>query len=137
MIHLKHALAVALFAAAFGVQAQSLPQDHPLSGRFESEEFLNFWRSEGWAYTADQKEAMDCLSFGDLQPLQGQAKATVDGLLTNAFDPAQYAVNVAQNRHTTYCVDGAGVLVFFSIDRVKVLYDRAKKSGEINKTTRP
>ena len=129
MRNLKHALAVAVMAVAYGAAAQSLPAGHPMNGRFESEEFLNFWRSEGWYFVAEEKGGLDCLPSSELQPLDGQAATSAEQLMRKAFDPAQHTVRVDQSRHTFYCFDGKGVLVFYSMDRVKTLFDRKSKSS--------
>lgn len=129
MRNLKHALAVAVMAVAYGAAAQSLPAGHPMNGRFESEEFLDFWRSEGWYFVAEEKAGLDCLPSGELLPVDGQAAITAEQVIRKAFDPAQYTVRVDQSRHTFYCFDGKGVLVFYSMDRVKKLFDRKSTSS--------
>ncbi len=124
MKNLKHALAAAALVAALGAGAQTLPAAHPMNGRFDSEAFLNFWRSEGWAYIEEPKEGLECILASELLPLNTQKQVSEELLVQKAFDPASFSVNVAQNRHTFYCVDEAGILVFYSLDRVKAMFDR-------------
>lgn len=124
-------VAVACLAMAHSAQAQTLPADHPMNGYFDSVEFLDFWRTEGWAYIPEQKEAMDCVPLSSIRPVEGAPALSVSGLREGKFDPASYMVKPDQSKHISYCSDNEGVLVFYSLDRVRTLYERM----QINRRT--
>lgn len=130
-------VAIASLAMAFSAQAQTLPAEHPMNGYFDSVDFLDFWRTDGWAFLPEQKEAMDCSPLSSIQPVNGAPELRVSDLREGKFDPAMYLVRPDQVNHISYCSENGGVLVFYSIDRVRTLYERMRINRQTLQNEKP
>lgn len=88
------------------------------------DDFIEFWRSNGWVYQEGVKEGRDVIDLSEVPLLRGGEPYTASDFDVNTFDPVNLALVLNQEKTTVVRVGDLGTLLFYSLNRVQTLYRR-------------
>lgn len=115
----KGFLVVALLVSALFTFAQESTAEF-----LNTSERTDFWRENGWSYTAEAKPGLEGIQWSELTMINGAKAPDAASFDPQTFDPSLYNIQLDEVRPTNILLGDYGVIQFHSKQRFDVLYDR-------------
>lgn len=91
----------------------------------EAADKAEFWSEQGWIFNEEAKAVDGMIDFEDLQISRSNVPfVSVQDFDPETFNPADYIIPLKQDKPVYVQVGDRGVIFFYSLDRLDVLYQR-------------